>query len=354
MLPESDVKAFHSLVALCGFSLLFSISILFCLIIFTNIFSGLFNKKIWIYYIPLSVFLFSCYQGLRFWLMRKKKFAIISICLISSVIMGSVVSIVIGYFSKQENTYLSGLLIGYIFEGILKPCIMLVGSDIFNINYLYKLSFNKCLYSIIRYKKLIFTLLISHGISALYSRALIMAIEMKYGSTVLGYFSMAQKIISAPPALIANALGDVFRQRASVLWRESNDFSGLFKKTLFLSAFIGIPIYAIGIIVAPDVFAKVLGEQWRTSGEYASILMISGVFAFIATPVDKGAIIVGATKYIFKWHLLRLLTYMLAILFTIYSDSEVFYLLYVIVVIDVFMWVLDAVFEYRFSKGIVN
>lgn len=357
MLPDSDSKAFLSLIALCIFSFLFSIVIFLLLIsLFDILLSWMndYNDSMWLYYVPLSVFFFSCYQGLRFWLMRQKKFALISISLISSIIIGTIVSAVIGIFFKGDIINPPGLIVGYIAEGIIKPGIMLIG--FFNIekNNYFCLNLKKIYYSVLRYKKLVLTLLISHGISALYSRALIMAIELMYGASILGYYSMAQKIISAPPALIANALGDVFRQRASVLWRENQDFSGLFKKTLLLSSVIGIPIYAIGIGIAPDVFAIVLGENWRIAGEYASILMISGVFAFIATPVDKGAIIVGAHKYIFKWHLFRLISYLLVISVVGYSDYKMLYFLCLIVLVDVCMWVLDCMYEYRFSKGILK
>jgi len=308
---------------------------------------------IWLYFIPASVFIFSTSQGLKFWLMRNKMFKLISVSLISAITIGSIISIIIGFTFKHFIIGPTGLLVGYLCEGLFRPLIMLYG---FHYHSLFTKppGFKKIYTSVVEYKKLVLTLLVSHSISAFYSRALIMAVEILYGPTTLGYFSMAQKVISAPPALISNALGDVFRQRASVAWRQRGNFSALFLKTLMLSSIIGAPLYSLAIFVAPDMFAFILGNQWRISGQYASIIMISGLFAFIATPVDKGAIIVNAYRYIFNWHLVRMFLYVFSILLIADIDYDFSYLLYLIVLIDVFMWIIDCVYEYRFSKGIVG
>lgn len=356
MLPESDEDALNSLLALFLISLLLSVFILL-LILFINNYSSQWEHKpelgIWLYFIPLSVFLFSAYQGLRFWLMRHKMFKLISISLISAIVTGSIISITIGFLYKHLFIGSAGLLMGYLFEGMTRPLIMLLGINTHGM-FVKENRLKEVYVSIIRYKKLILTLLVSHGISAFYSRALIMAIEILYGPAILGYFSMAQKIISAPPALISNALGDVFRQRASVFWREEGNFSVLFRKTVLLSSVIGIPLYALGIMIAPDLFMIFLGDEWRIAGQYASIIMVSGLLAFIATPVDKGAIIVGAYRYIFNWHLVRLLLYLLSIFLVAEINIDFIYLLYLIVLVDVCMWLVDCLYEYRFSKGIVG
>jgi O-antigen/teichoic acid export membrane protein len=355
MLPESDEDAENALLALFVISLLFSLLILILIFIFNEYYSIKLDERPelgkWLWFIPVSVFLFSIYQGLRFWLMRNKLFKLISISLISAIVTGSLVSIVIGYSYKHLLIGPAGLLIGHISEGLARPIIMLFGlhgSSLFRT----EKSFNKIYASVLTYKKMILTLLVSHGISAIYSRALIMAIDLFYGPAILGYFSMAQKIISAPPALISNALGDVFRQRASVAWREQANFSLLFRKTLLLCSLIGVPLYSLAIVIAPDVFDFVLGDQWRIAGQYASIIMVSGLFAFIVTPIDKGAIIVGAYRYIFNWHLARLFLYVFSIGLVYFYNYDVIYLLCLIVLIDVCLSIIDCFYEYSFSKGI--
>lgn len=49
---------------------------------------------------------------------------------------------------------------------------------------------------------------------------------------------------------------------------------------------LGLPAFAIFSIVAPDIFALVFGEAWRSSGHYAQLLMPYMFLTFISLPLN--------------------------------------------------------------------
>ncbi|ABC64754.1 oligosaccharide flippase family protein [Erythrobacter litoralis] len=131
------------------------------------------------------------------------------------------------------------------------------------------------------------------------------AIAALYGPREAGFFMMAQRIITLPTSLVANAVGDVYRQNATETYRAQRSFRALFLKTLSaLTALVILPIAAL-IIIAPDLFAFIFGDEWRVSGDYAQWLALAAGLQFIFSPLDKGALILGAVRYISIWEYFR-------------------------------------------------
>jgi O-antigen/teichoic acid export membrane protein len=148
-------------------------------------------------------------------------------------------------------------------------------------------------------------LLPSQIISATHEQFTIFFIAALYASTAAGFFSLAYKIAVLPSTLLANAVGEVFRQSAADLHHKEGEFRELFIKTATRVFVLSIIPYAIIFVEAPAIFAFVFGEPWRIAGEYARILAI--VFVFV-NAVDRTAYVLGATTYIFVWNALRFVT----------------------------------------------
>ena len=137
----------------------------------------------------------------------------------------------------------------------------------------------------------------------------------------------------------------------SVAYREKGEFTHLFRRTLLTAASIGLVPAVTLYLIAPECFALIAGEKWRTSGEYARNLAVSGYFQFVAGPIDKGALIVGATRYVFVWNFARLLS--LVALFTIgFSQTfSISKLLGCFAALNSAYYLLDIIVGYRLASG---
>jgi len=129
-----------------------------------------------------------------------------------------------------------------------------------------------------------------------------------YGAESLGQFALASTTVYLPTALIGNAIGQVYYQRAAQIRAGGLDFGDLWWATSKRLLTMGIPVFALLALVAPWIYPLIFGARWSEAGWYASLLSLSAFFAFISTPLDRGCLVVGAWAYIPLWHAARVIS----------------------------------------------
>ncbi|MGN6111636.1 MAG: lipopolysaccharide biosynthesis protein [Luteimonas sp.] len=106
-----------------------------------------------------------------------------------------------------------------------------------------------------------------------------------YSTTTLGFYALGQRALSAPMQLIGNAVGQVFFQRASQARNRTGSAYKVMKQArnalLAFSLAIFVPLY----FVVEPLFAFIFGEQWRTAGQYARLLIPVIAVRFAASPL---------------------------------------------------------------------
>lgn len=102
---------------------------------------------------------------------------------------------------------------------------------------------------------------------------------------IVGYYSLANRIITFPSSLLGTSIGQVFYPTAGKEYNKTGDISGLVRNTVRRLAQIGIfPMVAIGFYGAP-LFGFVFGQNWVEAGIYAQILSIFLLSQFITSPI---------------------------------------------------------------------
>jgi len=172
-----------------------------------------------------------------------------------------------------------------------------------------------------------------------------------FSLNLLGSFSLAYKLIYLPSALIANAIGDVYRQQAAKAYNERGEFRYIFLKTLQKTFLISFFPSFIMYIVSPHLFTFVLGPDWRIAGEFARILTVAAFFQFISVPLDTGAVIVNANRYIFIWHLIRLISFVSLFFVVKYYSININSFLWIFVLINALLYIFDVIVEYKLAGG---
>lgn len=180
----------------------------------------------------------------------------------------------------------------------------------------------------------------------------VFALSICFGPTVTGYYSLAQRMISLPVSMISTTVGEVYRERIAVRYRQVGEFRATFLKTLAGLLLIGgIPLGLV-YFLAPTLFRVFFGVEWVISGEYAQILIVAALFQFCLTPLDKGAVIVGATRFVFVWQAIRLAgaSAVFAILY-VGGIADPVLALWLFVAASVPVYVINGIANYRFSCG---
>jgi len=172
-----------------------------------------------------------------------------------------------------------------------------------------------------------------------------------YGVAAAGMLALAWKLAALPTSLVASAIGDVYRQKIAQSYNETGQFKSIFVRTLSLTTAAAIIPFVLMYFLAPPVFVLVFGEAWREAGTYAQILAVAAFFQFIFTPVDKGAVVVGATRYIFAWHAVRMLG-MLAVMAAVWTGAwSAVAAVWMISLLNVSLYVADGLVEYYLSRA---
>lgn len=149
------------------------------------------------------------------------------------------------------------------------------------------ISMNQVKKQAVRYKNFPQFLVVGHMINVFSSQLPVFLLQGLAGQQVVGYFAMVQKFMVIPSSLIGSAIGNVFMREASEEWRMSHICWSSYKKTCILLTGIGIIVFPIIFIVAPDLLPYFLGEKWRMSGEYIRYLCPMFFMSFIASPLSS-------------------------------------------------------------------
>ncbi len=349
ILPKNDKEAFTLLSLTVGIVVLLSIVFFGVFLIFQTEINQLFDSSEMgsiLLLVPLSLLFFGIYRAFYYWFNRRKMYRSISgnTILRSTGISGS--KIAFG-FLKTPGGLVLGTILGQFLAAFFFVIISIKDILIFSKD----LSFSGIKTQAKKYSQLVLTLISSLGIQNVYTQIPIFFIGRFFGMGILGFVSIAQRLVTTPVSIIANAIGDVFRQQATDEFNEKGRFDNIFKSTLKKTFLISIIPFVLIYIFAPDFFAFWLGDQWRIAGEYAQIIIIGKFFSFIFTPVDKASLIRQKKSYILLWNVSRFVANCAIVAIAILFNTSVEIYLWMLVSIRTIHYFIDGVFCYRFSLG---
>lgn len=111
-------------------------------------------------------------------------------------------------------------------------------------------------------------------------------VSFRFGSEYAGFLALTIKFLGAPLGIIGRAISDVFRPLLiQAIELKGNCVSELKEVSVYLlitSILSVLIIYPFGI----QIFQILFGDEWTTSGYYASILSLLFAFRMMASPVS--------------------------------------------------------------------
>lgn len=282
-LPKEEKKAYNILKLIIVIGTMVSIMYLFLIFFLKNIFpfndnTG-FLKENTAYLAPIYIFFIALYTGLGYILQRKKEYKKITIANAIQVVSASLFSILFGLFGVEEGLIYSLIL------GILSTIVYIFIQNLEILNKLLNAgelkSSAKEFLDFPRY-------MIFSDLSLTASQQFIpILFSTLFSVSIVGYYSMANRMIRLPNIVITSAIGNVFRNDAIEEIRANGNCRKLYLITLRKLIYLSIPIYSLVFILSPLLFNVFLGNNWSESGVYAQILSIMLVFEFVATPLSS-------------------------------------------------------------------
>lgn len=230
--------------------------------------------------IPLSSIALGFYEVLNIWLIRSKKFNLISVSNIFQSIIGNLSKIILGLFIP--NAF--GLIVGQI-------CLQ-SGSFVFLLKEYLKsyqtsrISCKRIRFTFFRYISVPKYRLPSQIFLSLSMNIPILFYSANFGKEVAGGIALATTVLSLPIGVISQSIGQAFYgEIAKIGPSQPGLIKQISKKLLVKLLMLSVIPFTILYFWGETIFVIVFGEHWESAGTYASLMSIYVISNLISSPL---------------------------------------------------------------------
>ena len=285
MLPEDNATAL-SVVRLC---LLVTLAVtglsLGAATLFGSLIGSWFENdglRLWALLVPVSVLLTGVQQTFNHWSNRGKRFRRVARSRVAQSFTAAMTIIAIGSFQGGP----AGLIVGYLSGQTVAVVWIVVTAYRGEIRQLLDAPRVGARRIASRYRDFPRFMGPAALLGVVSSQLPVLLLTSFFGATVAGFVSLSQRVIRLPISVVAQSIGEVFRQRASEDYVRRGECRGVFLGTLKNLGLIATLPFGTLAVAAPWLFAFVFGEEWRTAGEYAQIFAAMYFLQFIVSPLS--------------------------------------------------------------------
>ncbi len=300
-LPKKKADAVNLVFLSLFLSFVFNALLFICVLLFKNQIASILNLSseysYILYFSPVSIFLFSSYQTINYYLVREKAFKAISANKVSRRIAEGATQTSLGLTGKSY-----GLLAGDIFGHLIN-----------NITGWYQVirkGFSFRFFSFKRQKELALTYkefplinLIPSFFNAICLNMVVLLVAMFYSEEVVGYFDLTRLVLAVPAAMLTLSISQVLLQNISQKNQKKESIVSDIKKLIILLTVIGITMVLVILVLAPWAFSIYAGDAYYTSGIYAQILVPAAAIKIIVSPISIIFVALKRIKIISIWQI---------------------------------------------------
>lgn len=300
VLPSDNQKAINLLIFLIIVPTVFSGLVIGSLFIFgldniSELFG--FSHSIWLFFLPILILLNALFYAFRNYLGRLKKYKAITLGgVYKSVVLNAI--LVAGGLLTAKPVY---FLIANIAAQFLET--LYLAYKIFRIEGNLFKDYNRTvlkstLKEYINFPKFS---LIGDLLGVYTAQNAIILLTTLFSDSIVGFFSITQRVMGVPIKLISGSTLEVYKQKAAAEYTEYGNCVKTFVSTFKTLALIAIVPTLVIAIFSPTIFSFVFGEKWIVSGYFAQSLSIMFFFQFVSSPLGFTLLIANQQKVNLYW-----------------------------------------------------
>lgn len=175
-------------------------------------------------------------------------------------------------------------------------------------------------------------------------------ISIFYSQSILGYYSLVQRVLRIPATLVGNSVSDVFFKFATEEKHNTGTSIQTFKTTFQKLTGIAILIFPIIYFCIDDVIIFVFGKSWAEAGRYAKILTPLLCIRFIVSPLTRISYIYGKSKFVLIWQAGLLMLYFSSFLIAKHFNLSFACLLNILVLLIGSYYIFHLLVLYHYIK----
>lgn len=300
VMPEKKSDA-HNLVFLgMSCSLLFSLLLFLVVVLFQAPLLRILNLKqdygFMLYLSPLSIFLFSSYQIINYYLVREKAFKAISVNKLSRRIAEGGVQTSMGYINPLSSGLIWGDVFGHLVNNISGWIQMLrKGFSLSDFSWTRQWALLK------QYKEFPLYNLLPAFLNAICLHLPLVLVNKFYSQEIAGYFDLTRLVLTLPASMLALSISQVLLQNLSEKKRLRQSIRQDMSRVIGALALLSALMVVIILLWAPWLFSLYAGPAYDISGTYARILVPAAALKLLVSPVSIIFIAMNKIKTISIW-----------------------------------------------------
>lgn len=301
--------------------------------------------------IPIGTYLLASFQIYNYWLVKQKKFAMLSLNKILRSVLFGAFALTIGYFWPNALALIISLTLGHFFSNIFLRS-KIKAPDLNTIIVPSKEQRSRFVLTSKKYRSFPIYILPAELINVVCAQLPVFVFLWMFNPKDSGYFSFILSLLNIPITLLAGAVLDVFKEQASSDYRETGSCRDVYVRTLKKMLMISIlPFILLGLF-GNDIIVLLFGQKWVPAGKFLNILLFMFFFKFISSPLSFIFYIVNKQREDFIWHIYILLTTVLTLYVgaIIYNDILLTVKLYAINFSIIYLIYLVRSFQFAKKK----
>lgn len=298
----------------------------------------------YLWLVPITIFLSGSFLALNYWNSRSKRFGRLSLARINASISTTGTQIGAGMAGHPTGGSLivAGILGSMVSTLVLGVQILRDDRNFFRNS----ISAEGMKFGLNRHRKFPLIETLSALLNAISWQLPILLLSVFFSTSIVGLYSLANRVLHLPMSFIGASISQVFFQRASEAKAEerlSYLVENVFKVLVVLGSFPTMILTLMG----RDLFVIIFGPAWSEAGIYVQILGIYTFLWFISSPIGTIYWILEKQEFGLKFNIANIITRFLAIVIGgLLGNPRISILLFAISGILVYSCYLIAIFRY--------
>ncbi|MEJ7928429.1 oligosaccharide flippase family protein [Ramlibacter sp. AN1015] len=305
LIPRREQVAFALLtiaVLLSGAFSLFILAVLAGLfVVAPDLLAWVGPTPMWLLLLPASIFLTSSLQGLVYWQTRQAGYSVIAQARAAQALAMSAMALAAGWIGWVA----AGLIAGHAF-GSAVAVARIAKTTVQDLRrHTASTSLKSLLAAARHYNDFPKYLIVGHLANMASSQMPVLLLTAVYGTRVGGLYALVDRVLVVPCAVIANAIGEVYRHEAARQYRSTGACLDLFIQTTRKLALLGAVPALCAIVAAERAFPIVFGVQWAEAGPIAAMLGVMVFFQTLGSPMSQTVLLAGMYRLDLAWQIGR-------------------------------------------------
>lgn len=297
----------------------------------------------WLYLIPINNFLSGCVSCMILWIQRQEKWVKMAFVVIGQALLTSVFNISFAYFDLLHPGFIWAYTLTQFFLATILIYSESVMKNIWNWQATKK--------TIIAYQNFPRYIIWSAFLLTMNQQVIPIIFAFLYSAKIVGFFYLSIRVLRAPVIVMSNAVADVFKNEAIVLYRETGNCQSIYKATLKRMTLLGIFPFLLLLIAAPFLFQLIFGIDWRVSGVYAQALSVMLFFEFVSVPFLNMYIITNNTKLNLLAQIINTIASVSGIFLGYYIFNDTYYSILFFSFFNSIVYIVNLIVTYKLARN---